>query len=82
MANVDKVKEHHRLIRLSEMLRHGDTLDHKVLDVMKLVFKELPTDEGPAQFEHEDIKELLLGLPTAEVFLSIPTSIQAPSSST
>ena len=58
------------------MLRHGDTLDHKVLNVMNLVLKELPTDEGPAQFEHEDIKELLLGLPSVEVFLPIPLAFR------
>ena len=79
MANVENhMKEHHKLVRLSELIGKSDPLDYKIHNVSNLVLKTPPYPDAPAQLERDDIKDLLLGLPTPEDILEPSFFTRAP----
>ena len=79
MANVDnRMKEHYKLVHLSELIGKGDPLDYKILNIINLVLKTPPDTDTPAQLERDDIEDLLLGLPTPEDILEPSFFTRAP----
>ncbi len=47
----------------SDMLRHGDTLDYKILNAINQTLKDSTTLELKEGLDQEDVNDILFGLP-------------------
>ncbi len=61
-----RMKEHNPIMRLSAILRRGDTLEYEILNAINQILKDPSTLKLKEGLDQEDVNDVLLGFPALE----------------